>query len=195
MLNFIEDTWVETTPCKYDSDFVKYDKAIVGKDGKYGLIDEVGNTIIEPIYEKVDIIWSNLFLAKNSSSAKLYNKMGAIKLDREYEDISTFGNPKNEDYNFHDKLKAVIGSSTYLIDGKGVLLSNESFNDIISVLQNLVVVAQKDRCGVYDLDKKELVVPYSYDFMKVIGETKLFGIRGNKTDFIELEKGPKITTY
>ena len=59
----IDNTGKELVPIKYlHSDRVVSKFAKFGNSNDYGIYDEYGNVIVEPIYSKVDILFGKMFL-------------------------------------------------------------------------------------------------------------------------------------
>ena len=83
----------ESIPLIYDCTWGVFEEgqAVVSLDGKYGVIDKSGNTVVPFEYENISRFENGAFLFKQDGKCKLVDRDGQVISDGQYDDISECG--------------------------------------------------------------------------------------------------------
>lgn len=128
-----------------------------GENGKYGVIDDLGNEIIEPIYDKIimgDLNKTFMYVEKDGEFAVL---------NRENVNLTGF---KNKEFTvLNDKYKyrySDHGNGIETLDEK-LIIPTDLYKNIVPLYNNLFVAKNMyGRCGVID-DSNNIIIPFEYD--------------------------------
>ena len=140
-------------------------RIIISIDKKYGLIDNCGNYLIPPKYEKFEETFgenSPYFTAKLNDKYGVINKIGKTVIDFKYDGMRLFGDKEH--------ICAKTGDKWGLIDINGNIIIpfiyDESFNNYnLPFGENDGFIAEKEgKYGVINL-QNESIVPLEYDFI------------------------------
>ncbi|RAV99788.1 WG repeat-containing protein [Pseudochryseolinea flava] len=141
------------------------DRAVFTYDGKQGLIDRRGNTIIEPLFDK--LVQDRQFLLAN------VRQMGADRwslLDSLGKKISTksydFITPFNGEY-FAVKQRGHWGAISFA--GKEVL--NCTYDSLLQAKGQFIVVKFRGQYGIMNLNDEWIVTPRS-NMLRLVSETR-----------------------
>ncbi len=128
-----------------------------GENGKYGVIDDLGNEIIEPIYDKIimgDLNKTFMYVEKDGEFAVL---------NRENVNLTGFKNKEftvlNDKYNYR---YSDYGNGIETLDGK-LIIPTDLYKNIVPLYNNLFAAKNMyGRCGVID-DNNNIIIPFEYD--------------------------------
>ena len=144
--------------------FVNYDK-----DGKVGVIDKTGKTIIEPQYSDVYIPnpTKDVFICFTDEASKVVNGSGELILG-EYENISALATSDSILLEFEkDVLKYKKGNMYGLISIDGNVITPAVYDEITSLNERpgRILVKKDEKVGVIDT-KGNIVIPINYQAIK-----------------------------
>lgn len=93
-------------------------RAVVVKDGKYGIIDTDGNYVVSPVYEQISEITDGGAVFKRDGLYGYMNRDGAIVITPRYESLSNFKNglavfSQDHKYGVVDKAATVVVNAEY----------------------------------------------------------------------------------
>lgn len=143
--------------------------AKVKKNGKYGLIDQAGNSVLPFKYQDVGALHSDLIKVKTKGKWKLRHPKHRVKSGK-YDKIVRY----NRHY-LMVKKRLKMG----LIDLKGKKVISTRFDSLkFTDSDRWVQVVIAGKTGLYDLKKKKVVVPTLYTSIGVL-ENNTFVIRKN----------------
>ena len=123
------------------------------KDQKYGFLNQIGNTIIPPIYDNVGEFHEGLAVVEKNELQGVLNKHGDIQIPFIYHSIS--------DFNYGRALVELDGKFG-LIDRNNKLILNFIYEDIGDISDGLIYVKKNEKYGYFDLNGN-LVIDYLFD--------------------------------
>jgi len=127
---------------------------IIEKDEKFGFISNKGKMLVKPKYDRLENnYWGNLIETLLNNKYGLINNKGKVIVDTIY------------DYtrHFNSKIaKVKIDKKIGIIDKKGNLRLPIKYDEIsLWDLKNEIIVRIKNKCGVFNLNFKQ-VIPLKY---------------------------------
>ncbi|GAB1858066.1 hypothetical protein MHTCC0001_29030 [Flavobacteriaceae bacterium MHTCC 0001] len=186
----------EIISCDYD-DITNLNKILITKkEGKYGMLDGNGKTLVEPIYEDLEVLGSDSYYGDKTIKAKIKGKyiifddLGVQISDDKFKEIQTITDEdKSTSYDRYFTFYKVKKKDKFqIMDKVGNLIGDSAFEDITSEYKNIFIVKKEDKYGLFSLLDNELLIDYSYD---LITKTKsnYLGINGNKIDILSYQRG------
>lgn len=128
----------------------------VKENNKYGMVDDMGNTILHTNYDKIKCTTINdVFILKNEGKTGLFKKSEII-FDIVYDDIKIFDN---------EGLAILIKNDIKILaDLEGnIIKDNIAINDMhLGFSEGLLAVKSNDKWGFID-KAGEIIIPYTYD--------------------------------
>ena len=188
---------IEIATCDYD-DIAKSEKAFVVKKGdKFCVMDLYGKELTGFEYDGIESISNDFLIAEKKSKWYLLNTSGEALNKKTYKEIAIIIN-KEKPTNYYSRnkfsyLKIQDKNNKYgIIDKFGNEILAPIFDDILSESRNVFLVKKNGKYGLYNLLKKEVIIPYEYDQI-VIDKSEYFGIKGNSVYKISFQG--KVSKY
>ncbi len=185
----------EIQTCDFDEISNKRNIIITKKGDKYGILDKYGKEVIAPKYENIDLINADsyqnnqLIIAKENGRYLVINEMGKITDETLYVDIAKIPNRKNSYSSSFNYIKVKDDSGKYkIMDKTGRSLTKNRFDEILNEDENVFLVTENNKMGLYYLMNNKLIVDCKYDQIIFNGSVYI-GINKNKFDFFEVNGG------
>lgn len=151
-------------------------------NGKWGVINNFGDVIIEPSYEEYIIIPNNekdIFICtyevnydKNTYKTKVINSKGDETITG-YELVQPiYNNDKSNNIFFEDDVLVVKNNNKYgLVDYSGKVLLNCEYESIDSIkeIENTLIIKKDGKVGISD-NKGKIIIPTEYKEIKSLGD-------------------------
>lgn len=183
------------TTCQYDDIDIKYLYFIVIKNGKYGLLDKKGKTILEPKYKKITSKPGNrtiFIVTTDNNNVFMYSKNGTSKKYKDIKELAMISRYQSisEKYTIVQNKK----NRYALIDKLEVLVTPFIFDDILfGMSENIIAVKDNGKVGLYDILKQKYVVTSEYDQIVFSKGDTFLGFKGVKVFKIRVSSEIKIT--
>lgn len=197
-------------------------RAIVQKDGKFGVITNTGKELVSPTYKYISNYRNGYAVVFQGPFAGALNLEGQLVVPLEYEDISFFRNGnalayKNKKLGILSSDNKVIhpfvwdeanmldftqefdtfvfkqGDTYGVASFSGAILMNPQAKELFHISDQQVAFASNNKIGVMNHDEK-ILVPAVYDSIYIAGQGYV-GKRDNEYVFINMSKGTISTTY
>lgn len=78
----------ETPISSDDVTSINNNKIIVENNGKFGIINNAGETVLEPKYQSLEYVFSDYYIAKENDKYGVINSQGETKLDFKYDSLT-----------------------------------------------------------------------------------------------------------
>lgn len=192
----------EIVTCEYDNINIENETFIVEKNGLFGMLDSFGKLIAPCEYESIDKVVSKnnnyssnfVFIAKKDKKFILLDKNAQQISAAAYSNISpvTFLN-KNGSYYDESKFSYLMfqnNNKAGLLDMLGQQVMESNYEEIIGENNNLLLVKQKGKIGVYNLLTKTETIPCVYDQI-VLDPNGNYGVKGKEIYSIDLNDNTK----
>ncbi|WP_281636531.1 WG repeat-containing protein [Flavobacterium marginilacus] len=192
----------EIVTCEYDNINIENETFIVEKNGLFGMLDSFGKLIAPCEYESIDKVVSKnnnyssnfVFIAKKDKKFVLLDKNAQQISAAAYSNISpvTFLN-KNGSYYDESKFSYLMfqnNNKAGLLDMLGQQVMESNYEEIIGENNNLLLVKQKGKIGVYNLLTKTETIPCVYDQI-VLDPNGNYGVKGKEIYSIDLNDNTK----
>jgi hypothetical protein len=171
----------ELATCDFDDIQFQQTAFIVKANEKYGIIDLLGKSTVETKYDAITSVGRNTFIVKDGKKVQLLNQFGIPLSEQFYAELSPVLNNSKRGYSRQETiyLKALGKNNKYgIIDMLGTEILTPQFEDIEQISNNLIVVMQDGKKGIYSLMKKQLWVECKFDNI-VFKESELIAFSGN----------------
>lgn len=189
---------------------------LVEKDGKYGLINFDGKEILDTVYEKIYTLKGveNSLITEKDAKLGLVDDSGHEVIENEYQEIKTLGKDtkkyivkQNDKYGIYDildckyqeileldnsKIFCVKENGKYkVINDKEEVVFTESFKEIKSIKDNVVVYKNSKGYTAYEIETKEKLEKTYTDLMYTSNDM-FIAKSGNNYGIINLENETKV---
>ena len=189
---------------------------LVEKDGKYGLINFDGKEILDAVYEKIYTLKGveNSLITVKDEKLGLVDDSGHEVIPNEYQEIKTLGKDtkkyivkQNDKYGIYDvldckyqevlalnnsKVFCVKENNKYkLINENAEEVFTESFKEIKSVKDNIVVYKNSKGYTAYDIETKEKLEK-EYSALTYTSNDMFIAKSGNNYGIINLDNEIKV---
>jgi WG containing repeat len=154
-----------------DMNFNSFTSFKAAVDGRVGVLDSLGNVLVECIYSDIKIINDFNFAVKNKGKWGIVNNKQRLLVPIVYNEIETddlgfIFLKKGASYNVFDVLKQVLNNTQF--ESVDILKFNDSSFFVITELDG-----KKGILG----DSAKLVIPNEYDLIDLIYSTNFFKIK------------------
>jgi len=189
---------------------------LVEKDGKYGLINFEGKQILDVVYEKIYALKGvkNSLITVKDEKLGLVDDLGHEVIKNEYQEIKTLGKntkkyivKQNNKYGIYDvldcKYQEILSLNDNKVfcvkeDGKYKVINNkeevvfsESFKEIKSIKDNIVVYKNSKGYTAYNVETK-VKLEKEYKDLIYTSNNKFIAKSGNNYGIINLENDIKV---
>lgn len=140
--------WV--VPATYDAaQPMNEGKAVVFQNGKMGLVSKTGKVLLQPVYDNIEQGWNENYIYKDGLKG-LCDTSWTIVIEPMYTELNSWP----EGYNCHrtDGLWDIYARGKKIAEG----LTRPAYSDYSYNTKN-VILEQKGKVGIYDLDKGWLI--------------------------------------
>ncbi len=160
----------------YEEDVLK-----VCKNGKYGLIDKKGNTILQPNYEKIYALKGvkNTLILENNGKLGLCSNKGKVIVEEKYASILPIGEDSKNGY------IVVNEEGKYgVIDTSGNNIIEEKYQEISSIAANGIYVVKEDGKNKVINKEQSILVEDKFDEIAEINGENIVFIKNKKYGII-----------
>ena len=185
----------------------------VQKNGKYGLINYNGETILECEYDAIDSLKGvkNSLLIEKDSKTGLANNKGNIIVDVQYKEIKMLGETAtsyiviNEEGKYgvsnildtkYEDIKSIDNTEMFLVKENGEYkvidseeneILTEGFDDIENIIGANIIIKESDKFGIVNVetDKSTKV---DYDEIRYANNNKFIARKDGKYGLINLDE-------
>ena len=189
---------------------------LVEKDGKYGLINFDGKQILDTVYQKIYTLKGvgNSIITVKDQKLGLVDDSGHEVIKNEYQEIKTLGKDtkkyivkQNDKYGIYDildckyqeilalnnsKVFCVKENSEYkIINEKEEIVFSESFKEIKTVKDNIVVYKDSKGYTAYNVETKEKLEK-TYNNLTYTSNNMFIAKSGNNYGIINLDNEIKV---
>ena len=189
---------------------------LVEKDGKYGLINFDGREVLEPVYEKIYALKGveNSLITVRDEKLGLVDDSGHQVIPNEYQEIKTLGKDtkeyiikQNDKYGIYDileckyqeilalnnnKVFCVKENGKYkVINDKEEVVFSESFKEIKSVKDDIIVYKNSKGYTAYNIETKEKLEK-TYTALTYTSNSMFIAKSGNNYGIISLDNEIKV---
>jgi hypothetical protein len=191
----------EIVTCEYDNINIENETFIVEKNKLFGILDSFGKLIVPCEYESIEKVNKNInysnsfvFIAKKNKKFILLDKNGQQISAEAYSKI--FPIPYlNKEGTYYSEVKYSYlmfqnNNKTGLLDMLGQQVMESNYDEIIGETNNIVLVKQKEKIGVYNLLTKKEIIPCIYDQV-VLDVSGNYGIKGKEIFSIDFNDSTK----
>ena len=153
---------------------------IVKKDNKYGVLNELGKTIIHPTFDYISSYKEGLARVRRGNNWGFINKNAVALIPIIYDWVGEFNSGKAPV--MKDNKVGVISKSGYFI-------VKPTYKHIDLICNNLLVVKENEKYGVVDLNNNNVIIKFKYDLIE-IKDDLIIAIRTEKklTDAISIKE-------
>ncbi|MEM7548979.1 MAG: WG repeat-containing protein [Bacteroidota bacterium] len=125
---------------------------LIERNNNWGLIDQLGNFIIEPRYESISSIREEYFLAYEEESWSLINDLGKVLLN-DFDSIRLSGK-------YATAKKKSTNTNEWNVYGlNGERITSKNYSSILDMSEGLFVFKKNNYWGVFDLQGREVILP------------------------------------
>jgi len=139
--------------------------------GKYGIIDNIGQNLVNVEYDSIIKVNTDIFLAKKNDMYFLMNSKGVEIVKNTFESAKLFSagyteiNNRSLDFNFTlvDYILVSNNNKFGLLDTKGNEIIPLRFTNIFYLPGTNVFVTENEKYGIYSSEGKEIISPQLTD--------------------------------
>lgn len=150
--------------------------AVISKDGKYGLVNKLGEYIVEPIYDYIDKFHDGMcafFIQDLGETVKIgyFNTKGEVAIEPIPADLA-LNSGYSYDYNFYNGIAMYRQPKTYkygYINKNGDFIIEPVYEWAGPFKGNLAPVTKGDKFG-YINTSGTLILPYKFVFAEVFSD-------------------------
>lgn len=192
----------EIVTCEYDNINIENETFIVEKNGLFGMLDSFGKLIAPCEYESIDKVVSKnnnysssfVFIAKKNKKYILLDKNAQQISAVSYSKISPVAYlNKNSSYYDESKFSYLMfqnNNKAGLLDMFGQQVMESNYEEIIGENNNILLVKQKGKIGVYNLLTKTETIPCVYDQL-ILDANGNYAVKGKEIFSIDLNDNTK----
>lgn len=140
---------------------------VVKTDGKYGLYDDYGKTLLEPNYQSIEII-DDFIQAKKGNKYQIFDFNLKSIFNQTFDELKWFDIEDTDTQSVNwvspgETLGAIGNDGKYLvITSKGKILLSELPYQIKGITEGLLIIKQNEKYGYMDKDSN-IIIPLEYD--------------------------------
>lgn len=165
--------------------------AVISKDGKYGLVNKVGEFVVEPIYDYIDNFHDGMcafFIQDLGETVKIgyFNTKGEVAIEPFPADLA-LNSGYSYDYNFYNGIAMYRQPKTYkygYINKNGEFIIEPVYDWAEPFKGNLAPVTKGDKFG-YINTSGTLVLPYKYVFADAFSDGLAAVFNGTTWGYID----------
>jgi hypothetical protein len=192
----------EIVTCEYDNISIENEVFIVEKNKQFGMLDSFGKLIAPCEYESIEKVISKngnyssnfVFIAKKNKKFTLLDKNANQLSSESYSNIAPVAYlNKNGSYYDESKFSYLMfqnNNKTGLLDMLGQQVMESTYDEIVGETNNILLVKQKGKVGVYHLLTKKEVVPCIYDQI-ILDANGNYGVKGKEIFSVDLYDNTK----
>jgi hypothetical protein len=192
----------EIVTCEYDNISIENEVFIVEKNKQFGMLDSFGKLIAPCEYESIEKVISKngnyssnfVFIAKKNKKFTLLDKNANQLSSESYSNIAPVAYlNKNGSYYDESKFSYLMfqnNNKTGLLDMLGQQVMESTYDEIVGETNNILLVKQKGKVGVYHLLTKKEVVPCIYDQI-ILDANGNYGVKGKEIFSVNLYDNTK----
>ncbi len=192
----------EIVTCEYDNINIENEVFIVEKNNLFGMLDSFGKLIAPCSYESIDKVLNKnssysssfVFIAKKNKKFTLLDKNAQQLSSESFSNIAPVPYlNKNGSYYDESKFSYLMfqnNNKTGLLDMLGQQVLESNYDEIVGETNNILLVKEKGKIGVYHLLTKKEVVPCIYDQI-ILDVNGNYGVKGKEIFSVDLNDNAK----
>lgn len=138
---------------KVVSDFINRMAVIKGRNGKYGLINEEGDIVIEPEYQYLSLEGEDMVLFREGKNYGYMDRMENIIIPAAFKEITPF---------YKDRAIFKINGKEGVVDITGKVIVLPEYMEVIGIRDNLYILRTEKGVGVFNEKGKAVIEPKYY---------------------------------
>lgn len=179
----------ELATCDYDDIESRSNVYIVKQNDKYALLDKYGKLVTKLDYSSITTLKyggyreQGVYKAEKNGEFVLLSESGNLITEKMFKEIQGVSNRVQEYYSdgiSFQYLKFKTKNSSFgLLDLAGMVILEPKYDDIIFEMNNILVVENEGKVGLYNLLGGKEVLPLTYDNI-IPGKNSFIAIKGNE---------------
>lgn len=138
---------------KVVSDFINRMAVIKGRNGKYGLINEEGDIVIEPEYQYLSLEGEDMVLFREGKNYGYMDRMENIIIPAAFKEITPF---------YKDRAIFKVNGKEGVVDITGKVIVLPEYMEVIGIRDNLYILRTEKGVGVFNEKGKAVTEPKYY---------------------------------
>ena len=138
---------------KVVSDFINRMAVIKGRNGKYGLINEEGDIVIEPEYQYLSLEGEDMVLFREGKNYGYMDRMENIIIPAAFKEITPF---------YKDRAIFKVNGKEGVVDITGKVIVLPEYMEVIGIRDNLYILRTEKGVGVFNEKGKAVIEPKYY---------------------------------